>query len=115
LIDDCQEQRAWEMILDAGTAMHEGKILFTLKNKPSNWKVIMDAYYKIVVDTFYLRKPISDFQKELDQCYLLCYSILDDSALIVAKTELSENGFLSILENIANEEHLQLVINKTAF
>lgn len=112
LIPECNERLVWKASFDSGTAWHEGKILFTLKHQPENWKEEIDNYYRIVDDTFNLRKPISEFSQELQQCNLLCYAMLDNATLIIAKTDLSETVILSILEEAAHQEDLELVIKR---
>jgi hypothetical protein len=111
-LPNCHDERVWKMFFEARIAKQEGKILFSLKHQPDNWKEIVECYYKIIEDTFNLHKSISVFKEDLEQCCLLCYSIMDDDSLIIAKTDLSEADILSVLGNIACDESLELIITR---
>lgn len=112
LIPNCQDKRVWKVMFEALTVEHEGKILFILNREPEDWRTLVERYHQIVSDTWRLRRRISDFDDELKECCLLSYSVMDDAALVIAKTELSEETVASILRAIAQEERLDLTITR---
>jgi hypothetical protein len=111
LIPDCQDQRVWEAFFEVGTNWDGGRTIFLLDYKPRNWREIITHLFEIFQKLY--KTPGGRFpgvQRELTRCHLWCFSV--DADLLIAKVDLPESTVLSILERVASEEGLELVIDR---
>ncbi len=110
-IPDCQNKDVWKEFFETGTGWHGGMSLYTFNYRLDNWEETIPSIYGIVENLIKLH-PISEFKDQLEQCSLLCYSVEAIELLVIAKTTLSESNIFSVLTKIANEEGLQLYIDR---
>jgi hypothetical protein len=108
LFPDCQDRHTWEVIFAAGTWEEFARTLFLLDRKPSNWQEVIQRLFEIaqLLDGY----PAKEFENELSICRCLCTSA--DMDLTILKVDLPESTVLSILEDTAREEDLELVVHR---
>jgi hypothetical protein len=111
LIPDCQENFVWETFLKTGTALDMHKMMFTLDYQPEDWREVLGNIFEIAEKDYKL-KPIEENKNELSGCRFLCYWV--DGNPVIAKSDLSEKAILSILEDIALEKNLELVVERNS-
>ena len=109
LFPDCRDQNSWETILSIMALGGLSRCIFILNNKPKNWGDIIIRLHQIT-QQISIGHSLSEFEKELEICHCLCGS--SDEDLVIYKIDLEENAVLSILENIAKKEELELVIKR---
>ena len=106
---DCQDQNVWEKILFGDSFTPAAKSIFMLENKPSNWQEAITELFNIV-EKLNDGHSINEYKNQLSKCHCLCYVL--DSDLVIAKVDLPENVLLSILEDVARNEGLELTIER---
>jgi hypothetical protein len=109
ILPDCQDQHVLETIFTPAGHDPFARTIFVLDQKPANWKETITRLFEIAVKLSD-RQPAANFEGELSTCRLLCYSMDED--LVIAKVDLPENIVISILEDIARENDLDLVIER---
>ena len=108
MIPDCDDQSVWEDILSGYAHGAFARAIFVLDHKPDNWQETITRLFEITVKLSG-GQPAADFD-ELSDCRCLCYSMDED--LVIAKVDLPESNVISILEDIARENDLELVIER---
>jgi hypothetical protein len=109
LLPDCKDHSVCEDALAGSGYGAFGRSIFVLDHKPANWKETITRLFEIAVKLSG-GQPAADFESELSTCRCLCYSMDDD--LVIEKVDLPENIVISILEDIARENDLDLVIER---
>jgi hypothetical protein len=109
LFPDCQEKHVWEIILSAIGLLAFTRTFFMLDQRPSNWQEVINRLFQ---STLALANDnyASEFENDLSNCRCICYSINED--LILEKVDLPENIMLTILEDVAREEGLEIVFKR---
>jgi hypothetical protein len=111
LIPDCQDPSVWEAFFEIGTNDDGGRTIFSLDYRPRNWREIIARLFEIFVKLY--KTPggrFPGFERALSRCHLWCFSV--DADLVIGKVDLPESTVLSILESVASEESLKLVIDR---
>jgi hypothetical protein len=109
LIPECTDTRVWERIFASVGAVHLSRMLVVVDSTPKDW-------HNTVASLFGITQKLSDryspneFIEDLSICKCLCYSI--DNDLNIGKIDLPDNIIFAILENIALEYDLQLLVKK---
>jgi hypothetical protein len=101
LLPDVQNRKLIEILLES---VAEGCIVI-LDQKPPNWKELLAILFEISKSNKAALKI-----KEMSVCRCLCY--FKDRDLVIEKIDLPENTVFTILEHIAKEEGLKLVVNR---
>ena len=109
MVPDCEEQFVLEDILSGCAHGLFGRCIFILDNKPENWKETIERLFEIT-EKLVDGQPAAEFESELSSCHLLCFSA--DEELAIAKVDLPESTVFSIIEDIARENDLNLVIKR---
>ncbi len=107
LFPDCQDEYVWETILGSAGLIPYARTIFILDQKPPNWQEIIADLFDIA------QSPSSGHlqnESRLSICHCLCYSMDED--LVIARVDLPESTVLSILEDTARKEDLQLVLHR---
>lgn len=109
LFPDCQDQNIWERVLLGDSFLHGAKSFYLLNDQPANWRDIISELYEIIQKLDDLNS-LRNYQSQLSSCRCLCS--VEDSDLLIVTIDLSEHEMLSILEDEAHIEGLDLVIEK---
>jgi hypothetical protein len=109
LFPDCDDQFIYETILSTVGLIPLSRCIYCLDDIPINWRDTISQLFDI---TQKLEKGhlTSEFENQLSICRCLCYSL--DENLVIAKADLEENEILLLLENIAHEEYLSIIIHR---
>jgi hypothetical protein len=106
---DCQDQNDWATILSIMALGSSSRCIYILNENPHNW---LDAIISLHGITREISEefPVSNFTNNIKDCHCLCGSADED--LVIYKIDLEEKIVLSVLEKVAKEEGLELVIRR---
>lgn len=111
LFPDCQDQLIWRELLSSSGLEPFAHCFFILKDKPVNWQEIVNDIYEILLK-FDKGHSLSEFQSELSNHPCLCFS--EDEDLVIGKVDLPEQEVLSIIQELALEDGLELEVERKA-
>jgi hypothetical protein len=107
LFPDCPDQHVWATVLGAGTLFHLSRAIFMLDRSSGDWQKFIARFLEVAL-TPMMVVPATEFGDELSACQCLCFS--QDQDLLLEKIDLPRPSVLSILEGVASEERLELVL-----
>jgi len=110
VLRNCWNQNVWKQILSSLGLVTKARCIFILDYNPVDWLNTVNDLFKITqkIETGH---STLEFESELSSCRCLCYS--NDEDLIIAKVDIKEEDILSILQDVAREFSLNLVIQNT--
>jgi hypothetical protein len=106
---ECQDQSIWEKILLGDSFSHNAQSFYVLENNPSNWREVITKTHRIIYKIHDLN-TLNVHNIHFSPCR--CIFSVEDSNLLVVKIDLSEKILNSILEEEAENEKLELLIEK---
>jgi hypothetical protein len=113
LFPDCQDKNIWQAFFETSVNWDTAKSIFLLDRNPDNWEEVIDHLYKYV-EYKHLGKKIPnvpyDISTILEKCLLIGYSV--DTDFVIPRVFLNEVQMLSILQNIAAKENLELIVKR---
>ncbi len=109
LFKDCVEESVLETIFSAIGMVPYTRCVIITDQQPDHWNDLINRYFEIA-QQFSDGKNANDFSTELNDCHLLCYSM--DQDLVIQKIDLEKSTFLFVLEQIASEFDLNIIMRK---
>jgi hypothetical protein len=111
LFPDCEDRDVWQVVLGIETPFDYGKMILMFDHRVEDcWTVVSNAYEVVRQQSDPRAQPWTVLVKMLPECQALCYSV--DENLWIGKVDLPEGVVPAILESIAREEDLELVVEK---
>lgn len=106
-IPDCRDTMTIESVLSSAGFVPLAKTIYIMKMNLPRWHETINELFEIAVKLSKGHR-VKEFESQLSNCHCLCYTMDED--LIIAKLDLDEDHLLPILESVAQEESLDLVV-----